>query len=1045
MDEEILDPIEEQEENHEQESEESRGEMQAAMHLSGMYENWFLDYASYVILERAVPDIHDGLKPVHRRILHSMREMDDGRYNKVANIIGNTMKYHPHGDASIGDALVHIGQKDLLIDTQGNWGNILTGDGAAAPRYIEARLSKFALEVVFNPKTTTWKSSYDGRNDEPVTLPVKFPLLLAQGVEGIAVGLASKILPHNFIELIDASIAILRNRSFELFPDFQTGGLIDTERYNDGIRGGKLRIRARIVQESNKLLKITEIPFSKTTSNLIDSILSANDKGKIKIKKIDDNTSENVEINLHLAPGVSPDQTIDALYAFTDCEVSISPNSCIILDNKPHFLGVREILKFSTQQTVKLLKMELEIRKNELLEQLHNMSLEKIFIEERIYRDIEQCESFEEVIETIFKGLKPFTKHFIREVTRDDIIRLTEIRIKRISKYNSFKADEQMKVLEVELEQVDFHLANLIDYAVDYFKGIKKKYAKGRERKTEIRSFESIDAAAVAVANTKFYVNRADGFVGTALKKDELVGMCSDIDDLIVFMQDGTFMVSKVSSKNFIGKNIIHVDVFNKSDDRMTYNMVYRDGRQGNYYVKRFPVTSITRDKLYHLTAGKKDSKVHYFSANPNGEAEVIRAYLRPDPKLKKTIIDYDFKDLAIKGRGSKGNLFSKRPIKKIIVKEDGVSTLGAIDIWFDDSVKRLNTEERGKYIGAFKGDDKILSITKSGYYQLYGFDVTTHFDDDMIHIEKYDPRKPITAIYIESTTKLPYAKRFFIEESDKKTCFVGDDNGKLLQFSLDYLSQLELSIKKGRESSTEIIHMDEFIGIKSVKAKGKRLTNDKIKSLNWAEPLEYEYPPLDGESTEEEDMQDDAQNESASNADEVTENIDETPQKDVAREVAEEIAKEVVPEKKEKPIKAKAQPKEEVAPITKDKEETKPEPTPVEKPSPKPIVKTKKTKKPSPKPENIKLENEEEVIREKKALKKESSKKEAVKKQSPKIPPMHKSLEETKENKVEDNIEFEIEMDEDHIIVDKKSEKDKNDDQKKPPSSEGQITLEFE
>lgn len=662
MDDDHLNPLEENEEALEEQNKETRGEMQAAMHLSGMYENWFLDYASYVILERAVPDVHDGLKPVHRRILHSMREMDDGRYNKVANIIGNTMKYHPHGDASIGDALVHIGQKDLLIDTQGNWGNILTGDGAAAPRYIEARLSKFALEVVFNPKTTNWKPSYDGRNDEPVTLPVKFPLLLAQGVEGIAVGLASKILPHNFIELIDASIAILRNRSFELYPDFQTGGLIDVDKYNNGLRGGKLRIRARIVQESSKLLKITEIPFSKTTSNLIDSILSANDKGKIKIKKIDDNTSDSVEINLHLAPGVSPDQTIDALYAFTDCEVSISPNSCVIMDDKPHFMGVREILKFSTQETVNLLKMELEIKKGELLEQLHNMSLEKIFIEERIYRDIEQCESFEEVIVTIDKGLKPFTKDFIRAVTRDDIIRLTEIKIKRISKYNSFKADEQMKVLQDELKQVEFHLANLIDYAVDYFKAIKKKYGKGRERKTEIRNFESIDAAAVAVANVKLYVNREDGFVGTALKKDELVGSCSDIDEIIVFMQDGTFMVTKVSPKTFVGKNIIHVDVFNRSDDRMTYNMVYRDGRLGNYFVKRFPVTSITRDKMYDLTAGKKDSKVHYFSANPNGEAEVIRAYLRPDPKLKKTIIDYDFKDLAIKGRGSKGNIFQNGP-----------------------------------------------------------------------------------------------------------------------------------------------------------------------------------------------------------------------------------------------------------------------------------------------------------------------------------------------------------------------------------------------
>jgi len=837
---ESLDPKEEQEE--------SRGEMQAAIHLGGMYENWFLDYASYVILERAVPEIHDGLKPVHRRIMHSMRELDDGRYNKVANIIGNTMKYHPHGDASIGDALVHLGQKDLLIDMQGNWGNILTGDRAAAPRYIEARLSKFALEVVFNPKTTNWKSSYDGRNQEPITLPVKFPLLLAHGVEGIAVGLASKILPHNFLELIDASIAILRNKSFEIYPDFQTGGLIDIERYKEGLRGGKVRVRARIVQESNKLLKIIELPFSKNTTNVIDTIITANEKGKIKIKKIDDNTSENVEILLHLAPGVSPDQTIDALYAFTDCEVSISPNSCVIKEDKPHFLGVSEILRFSTQQTVNLLQLELQIKKGELLEQLHSLSLEKIFIENRIYHDIEKCESFEEVIVAIDDGLKPFTKDFIREVSREDIIKLTEIRIKRISKYNSFKADEQMKVLQDELKVVEHHLAHLIEYVIEYFKAIKKKYGKGKERKTEIRNFESINAATVAVANTKLYVNRVDGFVGTALKKDEYVGHCSDIDDIIVFMNDGNFMVTKVSSKTFVGKNIIHVEVFNKNDDRTTYNMVYRDGRLGNYYVKRFPVTSITRDKLYDLTAGKKDSKVNYFTANPNGEAEVIRIHLRPDPKLKKTHIDFDFKDLSIKARSAKGNILSKKPIKKIIVKEDGVSTLGAIDIWYDDTVKRLNTEERGAYLGAFKGGDSILTIMKTGHYQLYNFDVGNHFDDHMVKIMKYDSRKVMTAIYIEAATKLPYVKRFYLETTDKKTSFIGDEHSRLLEYSFDYLAQLELTIRRGRKGESHIINMNEFIGIKSIKAKGKRLTNEKIKSLNWAEPLPYELPVLESE-----------------------------------------------------------------------------------------------------------------------------------------------------------------------------------------------------
>jgi topoisomerase-4 subunit A len=873
---------------------EDRGEMQTAMHLSGMYENWFLDYASYVILERAVPDIHDGLKPVHRRILHSMREMDDGRYNKVANIIGNTMKYHPHGDASIGDALVNIGQKDLLIDMQGNWGNILTGDRAAAPRYIEARLSKFALAVVFNHKTTAWKSSYDGRNNEPITLPVKFPLLLAQGVEGIAVGLASKILPHNFIELIDASIAILRNKSFQIYPDFQTGGLMDIEKYNDGLRGGRIRVRARINQESTKLLKITEIPFSKNTTSLIDSIISANEKGKIKIKKIDDNTAGDVEILLHLAPGVSPDQTIDALYAFTDCEIGLSPNSCIIQDDKPLFLGVKEILKFSTQQTVDLLKMELEIQKGELLEQLHNLSLEKIFIENRIYRDIETCESFEEVIVAIDEGLKPFVKDFIRKVTRDDIIRLTEIKIKRISKYNSFKADEQIKGLNDELEKVESHLAHLIDYAVDYFKEIKKKFGKGRERKTEIRNFESINAATVAVANTKFYVNREDGFVGTALKKDEYVGVCSDIDDLIVFMANGTFMVTKVSQKSFVGKDIIHVDVFNKNDDRMTYNLVYRDGTRGNYYVKRFPVTSITRDKVYSITKGTKGSKIHYFTANPNGEAELLKIYLRPEPKQKKSSFDFDFKELAIKGRSAIGNILSKKTIKRIVVKEDGVSTLGAIDIWYDDTVKRLNTEERGKYLGAFKSNDRILTIMKSGDYQLYNYDISNHFDDDMIYIEKYDPRKVMSVVYTESQTKLPYIKRFNIDETDRKICFVGDEQGRLLEYSLDYLAQLEVNYKKSkdRKNLSEVINLNEFISIKSVKAKGKRLTADKIKSLVWKEPLAYEYPPLDDEEISTED---------SSNPEETEEEIipeivaEDTPQESVKEERIEEKLKEVI------------------------------------------------------------------------------------------------------------------------------------------------------
>ncbi len=958
MDDEHKDALEENESNEQfpREKQEDRGEMQAAMHLSGMYENWFLDYASYVILERAVPGIYDGLKPVHRRILHSMREMDDGRYNKVANIIGNTMKYHPHGDASIGDALVHIGQKDLLIDTQGNWGNILTGDRAAAARYIEARLSKFALAVVFNPKTTSWKLSYDGRNKEPVSLPVKFPLLLAQGVEGIAVGLASKILPHNFLELIDASIAILRNKSFKIYPDFLTGGFIDVERYNDGLRGGRLRVRARINQESNKLLKISEIPFSKNTPNVIDSIISANEKGKIKIKKIDDNTAENVEILLHLAPGVSPDQTIDALYAFTDCEISISPNSCIIQDDKPLFLGVKEILEFSTTQTVKLLKLELEIQKNELLEYLHNLSLEKIFIENRIYRDIEKCESFEEVITTIDAGLKPYVKDLIRKVTRDDIIKLTEIRIKRISKYNSFKADEQIKSLNKDLEKVEFHLAHLIDYAIDYFKEIKKKFGKGRERKTEIRSFESINAATVAVANTKYYVNREDGFVGTALKKDEFVGQCSDIDDLIVFLNDGTFMVTKVNQKTFIGKNIIHVEVFNKNDDRTTYNMIYRDGSRGHYYIKRFPVTSITRDRLYSLTKGSKGTKVTYFTANPNGEAELLKVYLRPEPKLKKTSFEFDFKELTIKGRGSKGNILTKKSIKKIVVKEDGISTLGAIDIWYDDTVKRLNTEERGKYLGAFKSNDRILTIMKSGDYQLYSYDLANHFNDDMLLIEKYDSRKVVSAIYIDSSSKLPYVKRFNIDNTDKKVCFVGDEQGKLLEFSMDYLAQLKVNYKntKDRKNYSEIIDVDSFIGIKSYKAKGKRLTTDKIKSIEWEEAKAYEFPILDDEIED---------NDSLDNRDSIDEIKIETEDQTSPKDTT--------------PIKEK-------------------------------IVEPKKTKK-------------EKIT--------SSSKKKTL----PKTKIIEKKEEKNK------SIEFEIEIDKDHILI------EKDDLDKKDKDNEGQITLDFE
>lgn len=833
------------------------------MALDGMYENWFLDYASYVILERAVPDVMDGLKPVQRRILHAMYEMDDGRYNKVANIIGQTMKYHPHGDASIGEALVQLGQKDLLIDTQGNWGNLLTGDSAAAPRYIEARLSKFALEVAFNPKTTQWKSSYDGRNDEPILLPMKFPLLLAQGVEGIAVGLASKILPHNFNELIDASIKYLQGKEFEIFPDFAGGGLADFSKYNKGLRGGKVRVRARIKIEDKKNLTITEVPFGTTTSSLIESIITASDKGKIKIKKIDDNTSDKVEIQIQLQPGISPDQTIDALYAFTNCEVSISPNSCVIYNGKPQFLGVDEILRISADSTVNLLKAELEIRKSELEEQWHFSSLEKIFIEQRIYRDIEECETWEAVIAAIDMGLEPFKHLFKRTVTRDDIIRLTEIRIKRISRFNSFKADETIRGIEIELEEVENHLRHLIDFAINYFRAIKKKYGANRDRQTEIRNFDNIEATLVAAANEKLYVNREEGFAGTGLKKDEYVCDCSDIDDIIAFREDGTYLVTKVSPKFFVGKNIIHIDVFKRNDERTIYNAIYRDGKAGAAYVKRFAVMGVTRDKEYNLSKGKPDSKVLYFSANPNGEAEIVNIQLKPKPKLKKTSFDYDFSTLAIKGRSSQGNTLTKNPVRKIVIKEEGISTLGAMDIWFDDSVKRLNTEDRGQYIGAFKGSDKIVALMQSGEYRLTGFDLSTHFDSDLLHLEQFDPEKVFTAIYIESKTGLHYLKRFTLEETEKKTNFVSDDpDSKLLTISVDERPMLELYFDNKRnekEIPNEVVNVEEFIGVKSHKAKGKRLSKYFIRKVEWLEPMENET----GDEENGEVLTDDSENES--------------------------------------------------------------------------------------------------------------------------------------------------------------------------------------
>lgn len=826
--------------------------------LEGMYQSWFLDYASYVILERAVPDVLDGLKPVHRRILHAMREMDDGRYNKVANIIGQTMKYHPHGDASIGDALVQLGQKELLIDTQGNWGNTLTGDSAAAPRYIEARLSKFALEVVFNPKTTEWRDAYDGRNKEPVALPVKFPLLLAQGVEGIAVGLASKIVPHNFNELIEASIRYLQGKDFEILPDFLSGGMADFSKYNNGLRGGKIRIRAKIQQTDKKALTITEIPFGTTTTSLIESIVAANDKGKIKIKKIDDNTSDQVEIQIQLVPGVSPDQTIDALYAFTNCEVSVSPNSCVIYKGKPHFMGIDEILRISTDDTVRLLRRELEIQREELEEQWHFASLEKIFIQERIYRDIEESETWEAVITTIDRGLTPFKKLFKRAITRDDIIRLTEIKIKRISKYNAFKADDQIRDIETNLEEVQNHLDNLIDYAINYFRQIRKKYGKDRERRTEIRSFDTIEASLVAVANARLYINREEGFAGIGLKKDEFICDCSDIDDIIFFRDDGTFMVTRASEKFFTGKNVIHIDVFKRNDERTIYNMIYRDGRGGNNYVKRFAVMGLTRDRDYNLTRGTEGTRVLYFSANPNGEAEIVRINLRPKPRLKTTTFDYDFSTLAIKGRGSKGNTLSKHFIRKIVKKEEGISTLGAIDVWFDPSVKRLNNDQRGNFVGAFEGDNKILTLMQSGDYRLIGFDLSAHFDEDLLHLEKYDPDTIITAVYLDGNQNLWYIKRFKAEETDKKTQFISEHpESKLIAITTNQRPVLQVMMdekKNEKEAEDLVIVTDEFIGEKSYKAKGKRLTNLAVKKVKWLEPIAAEEDTEEPETSEIED-----------------------------------------------------------------------------------------------------------------------------------------------------------------------------------------------
>ena len=809
--------------------------------ITGMYKEWFLDYASYVILERAVPALMDGLKPVQRRIMHSMKDLDDGRYNKVANIVGHTMQYHPHGDASIADAMVQIGQKELLIDMQGNWGNILTGDRAAASRYIEARLSKFALEVVFNPKTTKWQASYDGRKKEPVNLPVKFPLLLAQGAEGIAVGLSTKILPHNFLELIEASIKYLKGRSFKILPDFLTGGIADFTNYNDGKRGGKVRVRAKISQLDKKTLVITEIPFATTTQSLIDSILKANDKGKIRIKRIEDNTAANVEILVHLPPNVSPDKTIDALYAFTNCENSISPLCCIIEDNKPLFVGVSEMLKHSTENTVQLLKRELEIQLNELEEQWHFASLERIFIENRIYRDIEEEETWVGVISAIDEGLQPHIKHLKRAVTEEDITRLTEIRIKKISKFDIDKAKQHIESLEEKIEGVKHHLANLIEYAIDYFKNLKDKYGKEKERKTEIRTFDDIVATKVAMNNAKLYVNRAEGFIGTSLRRDEFVCDCSDIDDIIIFRRDGKMMVTKIDAKTFVGKDIIHVAVFKKKDKRTVYNMMYKDGTKGPSYMKRFNVTSVTRDKEYDLTNGSKGSKILYFTANPNGEAEVVTVNLRAVGSIKKLKWDIDFAELGVKGRGVRGNTITKFAIKSVDFKSAGVSTLKPRKIWFDDAVQRLNVDERGELLGEFRAEDKLLIITQSGKAKAVKPDLAMHFEDDMIVLEKWKSNKPISAIYFDGEKARYYIKRFLIETSEKEEVFISEHPKSQLEIvATDYKPVAEVVYSK-RSLENETVNLEEFIAVKGIKALGNQLTTEKIKQVNLLEPLPYE------------------------------------------------------------------------------------------------------------------------------------------------------------------------------------------------------------
>lgn len=821
---------------------EDHKEVDSVTHVSGMFKNWFIDYASYVILERAVPAMEDGLKPVQRRILHSMWELEDGRYNKVANLIGNTMKYHPHGDASIGDALVAMGQKDLLIDCQGNWGNILTGDSAAAPRYIEARLSKFAQEVVFNPKTTNWGLSYDGRNREPNTLPAKFPLVLAQGVEGIAVGLACKILPHNFNEIIDASIQILKGKKASIYPDFATGGIADFSDYKDGLRGGKIKVRARIKELNPKTLVISEIPFGTTTGSLIDSILAANDKGKIKVKKVEDNTSENVEILIHLQPGISPDKTIDALFAFTNCELSISPNACIIENDKPRFVGVSEILRISTQQTLALIKLELEIEKKELEEKWHFASLEKIFIKEEMYIDFKKYSTRETLYVYLYDRFKSFRKKLMRDISDDDLQRLTQIPMIRITRFDSIKAEEHMRDLDEKIANVKHHLENLTDYAVEYFKNLKKKYGTGRERKTETKQLETIIATEVVMANEKLYMNRAEGFIGTGLKKDEFICECSDIDDIIAFTKEGKMKVFKVSDKTFVGKDIIHVAIFKKNDDRTTYHMIYRDGPKGITFMKRFNVTGVTRDKEYDLTKGTPGSSVYWFTVNPNGESEKVIVHLRAVAGLRKLELPIDFSEMEVKARGAVGNIVTKYTVNKVTLKEKGSSTLEGEDYWFDEKTHRLSKDEKGTYLGKFEADDKILTVSAKGFYKLYTYDLLNHFDEDIVLIEKFFPNLTLTCVYYDGISKSYFTKRFEPEMTAAKTLLITENEAsriELVTSQVNPVIEVIFQKEKGTEIPQEIIKMVDFSPVVNMKAKGRKLSSYKVKEINLREPEE--------------------------------------------------------------------------------------------------------------------------------------------------------------------------------------------------------------